>query len=567
MIDVMKRLADLDTVNPSRPEYKVSDDQHITTLSESAQVDECGMMPEMGDMGRPSTPASINMTAASGDELGELIKAIATLAGQNRPTEMEPLSAMPTMGVASDDGMDMRAMIDKLNPMGDDQPEEGLIGRGVGGMAGGALGSTAGKALGTMAGGPIGGAIGGVAGDLIGTSIGAEMGDDDDEKNETYDNTPNDPTDTNEFDAEQHAHHENPPGAAKGRGNMNNPRAVPTMEEIEQNLFADYKKFISEAGVEEGSSPNKTEIAMAYLMAIVMAPTGTPENERISNWQEVLDYKFDIEIDTATLAQMLPQLDSQLKSGKLDKLQNRMASRGELEIGENQQGAAEGSDDLRSDVLLVIQDIYNGAQAGEDMIDTVADELGDYFQDVKRSKDKTLRKAYQFMRREGAEAEDDPEMMAQVAKQAIDMLGQQDATEGGASMPGDQYLSIPADQTKLSIGQQMARDGITYSPDKEDELIGLISQYMKKAGMSSKQIRYLLNYDEDYISDQLSDLPKKGTEEGIEDRLKDLDPKNPVNIPAYQRKAASGDSASAARNTKESANESMTDILKLSGLK
>ena len=55
-------------------------------------------------------------------------------------------------------------------------------------------------------------------------------------------------------------------------------------------------------------------------------------------------------------------------------------------------------------------------------------------------------------------------------------------------------------------------------------------------------------------------------EEGIEDRLKDLDPKNPVNIPAYKRKAASGDSASAAKNTKESMNESI-DILKLAGLR
>ena len=54
-------------------------------------------------------------------------------------------------------------------------------------------------------------------------------------------------------------------------------------------------------------------------------------------------------------------------------------------------------------------------------------------------------------------------------------------------------------------------------------------------------------------------------EEGIEDRLKDLDPKNPVNIPAYQRKAASGDSASAAKNTKESVETA--DILKLAGLK
>jgi hypothetical protein len=91
---------------------------------------------------------------------------------------------------------------------------------------------------------------------------------------------------------------------------------------------------------------------------------------------------------------------------------------------------------------------------------------------------------------------------------------EQAVAEGGASMPGDQYLSIPADQTKLSIGQQMAQDGITYSPDKEDELIGLMAQYMKKAGMSSKQIRYLLSYDEDYIPDQLSDLPKQGVAEG-----------------------------------------------------
>jgi len=94
-----------------------------------------------------------------------------------------------------------------------------------------------------------------------------------------------------------------------------------------------------------------------------------------------------------------------------------------------QQPVAEGSDDLRSAVLSVIQDIYNGAQAGEDMIDNVSDELGDYFNHVKRSKDQTLRKAYQLMRQQGVEAEGDPEMMAQVAKQAIDMLSQQGVAE------------------------------------------------------------------------------------------------------------------------------------------
>ena len=95
-----------------------------------------------------------------------------------------------------------------------------------------------------------------------------------------------------------------------------------------------------------------------------------------------------------------------------------------------EQGMAEGTDDLRSAVLSVLQNIYNGARAGEEMIDAVADELGDYFQDVKRSKDKALRQAYQFMRQEGAEAEGNPGMMAQVAKQAIDVLSQQGVAEG-----------------------------------------------------------------------------------------------------------------------------------------
>jgi hypothetical protein len=97
-------------------------------------------------------------------------------------------------------------------------------------------------------------------------------------------------------------------------------------------------------GMAEGSGTNKTHLAMAYLKAVVMAPMGTPEKRRILNWQQILSNQFDIEMDPATLAQMLPQLDSQLQSGNLDKLQNRMASRGELEIGESEQGVAEVSD-------------------------------------------------------------------------------------------------------------------------------------------------------------------------------------------------------------------------------
>jgi hypothetical protein len=54
---------------------------------------------------------------------------------------------------------------------------------------------------------------------------------------------------------------------------------------------------------------------------------------------------------------------------------------------------------------------------------------------------------------------------------------------------------------------------------------------MKKAGMSSKQIRYYLSYDEDFIPDQLSDLPKQGAVEGF--------PKDP-NAPKLVRDRKTG---------------------------
>lgn len=193
MIDVLKRLAELDAANPNRPEHTAKSDQNIsTTLSESVQVDECGMMPEMGAMDRPSTPASINMSAGSGEELGDLIRAIATLAGTAKEEPMAPLSATPTMVATSPDGMDMRAMLDKLNPMDDEEGEEEKADEGA-----------------------------------------------------EYNNTPADPTDKNEFDAEEHAHHENPPGADR-KGNANNPRAYDTNESITARLMTEYQKFISE---------------------------------------------------------------------------------------------------------------------------------------------------------------------------------------------------------------------------------------------------------------------------------------------------------------------------------
>ena len=123
--------------------------------------------------------------------------------------------------------------------------------------------------------------------------------------------------------------------------------------------------------------------------------------------------------------------------------------------------------DLRSAVLVVLHDIYNGAQAGEEMIDTVADELGDYFRDVKRSKDKTLRQAYQLMRQEGGNAEDNPELMAQVAKQAIDMLSQQGVAEGDHPFTNPNYDPLKAREYRSKMSQARP-DLYNAKPKKSD---------------------------------------------------------------------------------------------------
>jgi hypothetical protein len=190
----------------------------------------------MSSMEKPSTPASINMTAGSGEELSSMIKAIATLAGTAKGGE-EVVTGTPT---ASDS---MRSVIDKLNPM-DDQPEEKVD-----------------EILPALASG--GAAVGRAA--MSGLRTAGKMFGSDDEQKEAYDNTPMDPTDSNEFDAEQHAHHENPAGAARGRGNMNNPRAN-TMEQIEQNLFAEYEKFISESEqlATVGKNPRSVDVQAVY---------------------------------------------------------------------------------------------------------------------------------------------------------------------------------------------------------------------------------------------------------------------------------------------------------------
>jgi len=192
MIDVLKRLAELDSDNPN-------------VIKEGQQVDECGMMPEMGmgGMGGSSTPASINMTAGSGPELSGMLKDIMMLAGMQQhdtgmdhdvhPGEPAPQVLEPAGG-DTDPAGSMRSVIDKLNLGGDEEP----------------------------------------------------AGDEEETDEAEYDNTPADPNDKNEFDADQFAHQENQPGQGD-RMDGDRPKAYADMNEAVTDLFAQYKKFVSES--------------------------------------------------------------------------------------------------------------------------------------------------------------------------------------------------------------------------------------------------------------------------------------------------------------------------------
>lgn len=216
MIDVMKRLAELDAENPS-------------IVKENADLAECGMMPEMGmgAMEKPSTPATINMTAGSADELGNLLKDIVSLAGMNKVepeqlgVEPAPMTMAPEPAIAIGGGSpadDMRSVIDKLNPDSDEGGDD-------------------------------------MGGDDVSQSHGDldndgdhDMDDHNKEKKEPVDEYDNDPADSQPkqpFDANQFSNNENKPGQGD-RMDGDRPKAYADMNEAAADLFAQYKQFVSE---------------------------------------------------------------------------------------------------------------------------------------------------------------------------------------------------------------------------------------------------------------------------------------------------------------------------------
>jgi hypothetical protein len=135
MIDVLKRLAELDSANPQVANTTMKNEQSLATVSniagETTQVNECGPMGMMGMGPESRTPASfsINATAADGSEVSSMLRDIMNLAGVkpvadlpafggHKEIELEPVHALePIDGgqSAGDEMSDLIGMVDRMN--------------------------------------------------------------------------------------------------------------------------------------------------------------------------------------------------------------------------------------------------------------------------------------------------------------------------------------------------------------------------------------------------------------------------------------------------------------------
>ena len=124
MIDVLKRLAELDAENPNvtatmLPEQSLAIVSNIDgeLIAESIEpVEECG---GMGPAAMPPhSPASIHVTANSGEEVSDILRSLMTLAGVDKPapsTHHEIELGAPHAVEPADDMASFLGMVDKMN--------------------------------------------------------------------------------------------------------------------------------------------------------------------------------------------------------------------------------------------------------------------------------------------------------------------------------------------------------------------------------------------------------------------------------------------------------------------
>ncbi len=166
-----------------------------------------------------------------------------------------------------------------------------------------------------------------------------------------------------------------------------------------------------ERGVEEGSFHNPGQqdspVAGAITRRILMQRTDLLAKHGPVKVGQAIDSVADFVGD-------VDEIGSSDVSGWVKQVERELGGVAETQVNE--------AGDVKGAVLDCFKQILAGAQAGDDMIDYLADELNDYYKPVRASRDPQLQKAYQHMMDNGQDAEDDPQAMAQVAQQAISML-------------------------------------------------------------------------------------------------------------------------------------------------
>lgn len=257
MIDVLKRLAELDEKNPNVVNPQSQKTKQKQQVKESAPVAECGPMGMMGGMDKPSTPASfsINASAADGQEVSQMLRDIMNLAGVHKDAGADsmPMDKEPVTGAddhVPDDKELMRAMLDTMNepddgaviPAAPPMPGTNLPPAGMGDGGGMDLDAEMGpeEPMGLDGGEEVPDDVGDMADHV--RDMADELADKDKEDLglESYDNTPADPTEIPKFDANKMAYNPNAGGVNKGLTNQ--PTAT-----LEDQLYNEYKKFVSEA--------------------------------------------------------------------------------------------------------------------------------------------------------------------------------------------------------------------------------------------------------------------------------------------------------------------------------
>lgn len=133
-------------------------------------------------------------------------------------------------------------------------------------------------------------------------------------------------------------------------------------------------------------------------------------------------------------------------------------------------------------------------------------------------------------------AKEDPEAAAEFglaptpSSDAVVPQQQGDVNNPTAEEPVSENVE---DTTSYQVARYLFDKGLRYNPANEKEIIKMIGGAMMKMGMNHKTVRYLMSYDEDFLSDTLGEL--RHMEAALDEREfaegADMD-----QIPAYVRK-------------------------------